>query len=969
VRKTPKEAETLFHEVAENPKENLRSDKFFELVRFLANDHFSRGELKSSRDVLERALSVLSTQGETLEVAKCLTWLLLLSIQDGTYEKGLKLGQRAYDILRDLAKPRDLALLQYHLGRALYFIGSFKEAREHLEDALLAFRRLDDLANAARAQNQLARLYFTARKWKLAFEKLESAIEYAKRGGSKADASAFTRNLGTLYLRYGDFERSKEAFTRAGTSIETGKGSRTEVLMQISVGHLHLHLRDWKSARNHLESALNAAKEGGFEREVGKAHEFLGQLAFDQGDMKVSKEHYEKGIEVAREIAPGSALMLQLKSNLGAWYLKNGQPKEAASACDESIRLADALDDDVEKGIALRTLGLAAIQSEETERGIERLKESEAVLSALDERFERSKTLMALASILMEDTRSLDEALRTMERAHRLLQSLGSPYWLARSKVLHAEVERRLGHTDRAQILLAESYPLLRGSDESEALEEFKACQKRLNDEMAHMARETSEEFQLVATWGPETGDGFDSFLEEVLRKTGARRGIISLRNLESRTSGREIARSMRTQDARKLVRKLLSGAYAEELAQEGHIVVSTGRASSNGLRGPFAAAPLIVNQEFQGLIYVDKGTERTEPFHQRELNFLALLAGALSLKIVGMKGSQILQDNLELVKELSKKIEFSNIVTRNKKVLENIQLIDSIKDSPIPVLIEGETGTGKELLALAVHYNSHRRDKKFVAVNCAAIPKELVESELFGHEKGAFTGAYRQKIGKFELADGGTLFLDEVSEMDLFVQAKLLRVVEKGEFERVGGVDTLKVDVRVVAATNRNIEEDIESMKFRPDLFYRLGAVRMLIPPLRERPEDIPVLIEHFLDKYKTSKNPKVFTREATKCLMNHEWPGNVRELENEIRRCIAISGRTRQIGADILSPRLVERASATVHTKAKTLKEAVAQTEADLIHKALLECKWNKTKVKEKLGISYPTLLQKIKLYELKP
>jgi transcriptional regulator with GAF, ATPase, and Fis domain/tetratricopeptide (TPR) repeat protein len=964
-KKSPKDALSLLGEAAEGGADGVSPEDLFELIGYLSKAQFSKGDISGAKDTLHTGLKLLLSTERGFELGKCLTWLLIASIQDGTYEEGLEHGKRAYEILRNESNPTDLALLQYHMGRALILLGTFKEARYHLEDARTAFRRLKDYGNAARAMNQLARLAFMERKWKLAFERLETAIDYAKRAGKDEDARAFTRNLGTMYLRYGDWALAREAFESAGS--EDGTGGRSEALRRISLGNLHLYLRNWDEARSHLQRALDISASGDMKRELSKGHELLGQTSFDQGDIEEAAAHYGDARAIAEEIAPESALMMQIQSKMGLLLLAQGRLDDAGVACKEALRLSDSLNDDIEKGIAQRTLGLIELAQDRRPEALDLLNRSVATLESIDERVERARSLMEVAVILGADAKTRTDALKAAEAAHRLLIPVGSPYWSALAKIRLADIELELSHTDRAQTLLSDSYELLRGTDETAALEAFKEVQGRVNRVMAHVASETSEEFQLVATWGPESQNGFDRFLKEVIRKTGAKRGIIALRGGDVPNGGSEIIENFRRTEARKLVQNLLSGDRVGPLTREGQMVVSTGLPSSNGTRWSFAAAPLMVNDEFQGLIYIDKGPSVHEAFHQRELNLLAIHAGALSLKIVGMKGSQLLQDNLELMKELAKKIEFSNIVTRSKKVLENIQLIDSIKDSPIPVLIEGETGTGKELLALAIHYNSHRREKKFVAVNCAAIPKELVESELFGHEKGAFTGAYRQKIGKFELADGGTLFLDEVSEMDPFVQAKLLRVVEKGEFERVGGIDTLRVDVRVVAATNRDIEGDVESMKFRPDLFYRLGAVRMLLPPLKERPEDIPILVEHFLDKYRARAKAKTFTAEAMRHMMDYDWPGNVRELENEIRRCIAISGRSRSIGVDILSPRLVQRAKTVTRIQGNSLKEAVQRTELELIKKALAEYNWNKAEVTRQLGISYPTLLHKIKAYGL--
>lgn len=255
---------------------------------------------------------------------------------------------------------------------------------------------------------------------------------------------------------------------------------------------------------------------------------------------------------------------------------------------------------------------------------------------------------------------------------------------------------------------------------------------------------------------------------------------------------------------------------------------------------------------------------------------------------------------NYDLVRELrslkdnvEKEFKFENIVSVDPKMQSVFKLVSKVLDNDITVLIYGESGTGKELIARAIHYNGIRKNKPFVAVNCASIPRELLESELFGHEKGAFTGAHQRKLGKFEIANGGTIFLDEVGELEMVLQAKLLRVIQQKEFERVGGTELIKTDVRIISATNKDLKTAVDEKLFREDLFYRLNSFPIHIPPLRERKKDIIVLAEHFLQKFnqKLGKNYKGFTKRALKAMYDYSWPGNIRELENTIERCMIIS------------------------------------------------------------------------------
>ncbi len=304
-------------------------------------------------------------------------------------------------------------------------------------------------------------------------------------------------------------------------------------------------------------------------------------------------------------------------------------------------------------------------------------------------------------------------------------------------------------------------------------------------------------------------------------------------------------------------------------------------------------------------------------------------------------------------------------------KLMEQILLV---APSNASVLITGENGTGKELVARSIHFHSQRKDKPFVEVNCAAIPEELIESELFGHEKGAFTGAVSQKKGKFDLADGGTLFLDEIGDMSLKTQAKILRILQERKFERVGGNRTVEVDVRIIAATNKVLEEEIRAGAFREDLFYRLNVVPFTVPPLRERRQDIPLLVEHFLDTFCRQEGigHKVITPEAVEALKCYAWPGNVRELKNVVERLVIMTPGTtvdvNHLPESIVSgelPREISAGRLDGVFELNTLREAREEFEKEFILQKLEENNWNISKTAEVIELERSNLHRKLKTY----
>ncbi|MFH1355396.1 MAG: sigma-54 dependent transcriptional regulator [Candidatus Omnitrophota bacterium] len=338
------------------------------------------------------------------------------------------------------------------------------------------------------------------------------------------------------------------------------------------------------------------------------------------------------------------------------------------------------------------------------------------------------------------------------------------------------------------------------------------------------------------------------------------------------------------------------------------------------------------------------------------------------------IKERQLTKENIKLKEQLSSKerTRFYNIVGKDEKMQKIYNLIDAITATRATVLIHGESGTGKRLIAEAVHhYNEQERGKPFVEVSCGALTETLLESELFGHAKGAFTGAIRDNIGRFELADGGSIFLDEIDAFSPALQVKLLRVLQEGEFERVGDTKTMKVDVRVIAATNQDLQELIKKGKFRTDLYYRLNIIAIELPPLRERKGDIPLLVDNFIKRHTQHLKKKInsISKEAITILMNYNWPGNIRELENIIERAIILSKGSSIIPDDL--PEFLSNAPSDhkiLNADGELrLKDALESPEKVLILKALNSMNWSRNEAAKILGINRTTLYKKMQKYGL--
>jgi transcriptional regulator with PAS, ATPase and Fis domain len=377
---------------------------------------------------------------------------------------------------------------------------------------------------------------------------------------------------------------------------------------------------------------------------------------------------------------------------------------------------------------------------------------------------------------------------------------------------------------------------------------------------------------------------------------------------------------------------------------------------------------PLNFPSQSFGLVYVDRLNDNLlGAFRQRELNLLAVLANSAGVAIVEAQRSLLLAENRELRGKLKPNPGLERVVTQSREMQNILSLLHKVGDSSATVLFMGETGTGKGLFAQVVHEISNRRDRPFVQVNCAALPEQLLESELFGYVQGAFTGAVRDKTGLFEEAEGGTLFLDEIEKVPESVQAKLLHVLDRGEIRPVGATRSRRVNARVICATGCDLRERIKEGRFLEDLYYRLNDITVRVPALRERREDIPLLAQHFLDFYarQMEKNLGGFSPDVMRVFLTHEWRGNVRELEKAVKRLVVLADDGDTLRPDLLPAEMVDLATPepVVETNGHSLRSNVSVLERRMIAEALERNGWNRARAARELGLSYPTLLAKIR------
>ncbi|MBM4103745.1 MAG: GAF domain-containing protein [Planctomycetes bacterium] len=503
------------------------------------------------------------------------------------------------------------------------------------------------------------------------------------------------------------------------------------------------------------------------------------------------------------------------------------------------------------------------------------------------------------------------------------------------------------------------------------------------------MAKKLAREVELLADVAKAFAESLnlEATLESILKSLDTHlkfeRGIVTLLNPDSEMINIKVAHGI-TEESKKAVTFRVGEGITGLVVQTGKEVVvpdirldprflaKTGdRQIPKGRKIAFICVPIKLEGQTVGAISADKKVGPEEDFesHVRLLEVIAaMIAQAVKLnKSIESDKKRLRNENERLLRELKTKFKVQNMIGTSNAIQEVYRLIYQVANSNATVLIRGESGTGKDLVAHAIHYNSLRSDKPFIKVNCTALPDTLLESELFGHEKGAFTGAVERKLGRFELAHGGTIFLDEIGDFSINLQVKLLRIIQFREFERVGGTETIKCNVRIIVATNKNLEEGIQNKVFREDLYYRINVFPIFIPPLRDRKDDIMLLADYFVGQY-AGENGKPITRISTpaiEMLTSYHWPGNVRELENCIERAVLVCDGD-VIRSDHMPPSL-QMVQKTQSTDGLTLAERVATLEKEMIVDALKKTGGCQRRAAKELGVTERIFGYKIQKYNI--
>ena len=900
-----------------------------------------------------------------------------LRLELGEYDKAKEIAQ---DVFRELLATSEHGLLadvEHCLGRLSLRTGDLRKAREYFEDSLSSFRLINEKKGMLKAINSLAQIAFMTAEWDEALKYLQKGLRICPLEWER-ERAAMMGNLGTLYRRMGKW---REALNLLESSLELKlKIGETLPMVNgyISLGRLYLMQRRWEEAEKYLQKALGLCQGHSYTRQEAMSLESLGDLAKEKGDFERSSDYYQRTMEIARRLAPRGDLVNQVQRRRAELYLvAGGDLKEATRCAQEALGISRDLKDGFEEGCCYRVLALIA-QAEEDRRATEaNFRKAFEVFKSIGEKFELGKTILAKSKFGLlgpqkeEGRRKIIEQLK---EARRTFQGMGAHYEEGLVEIELARAQMSGTNPDWALGPLESAERIFRRISEKDGLKEILALRAKMEERLAASSLLVREERAALDRLDHISPEDMELLLRFLSERIHAERGFVAFRP----SANGELTLMSRYNLNSAKAEFLLS--YMENLANR---TINPGQ--------PFICTSVVHNQVFatlrkekvenfmvfpfgnksiEGFLYVDRTqTGGKGAFDQKDLNFFVLAADILQLKAAELQKEELLRENLYLRERLEEKYGFGNIVTINPRMEEALRTAQSFKDSYLPILITGETGTGKELIARALHYSSQRRNKNFVPVNCAAFTDTLLESEFFGHKKGSFTNAIQDKKGLFEEAQGGTLFLDEVANASEWLQAKLLRVLEEMEIRRLGETRARKVDVCIISATNKDLEEAVEAGNFRKDLYYRLTGVEINLPPLRERVEDIPPLIYHFLELFTEKRGGKVkgVDKEAMELLTAYNWPGNVRQLKNEVERATILASGEHFITPEHLSPALRSQVFALDEGWSGSLPHQLAEFERENILRALQRSKWVKTKAATILKIPEATLRRKMRKYEL--
>jgi transcriptional regulator with PAS, ATPase and Fis domain/Flp pilus assembly protein TadD len=903
-----------------------------------------------------------------------------LLTQRSQYQEALQVTKHAFAILAITDEHKEVGNLQITMGVCHHRLGNLSKAEEFYMDALATFRRINDQIGMSILYNNLSLLHKNACRWRQALDFLDKALAIVASHGD-------THLLARMYLNRGIILRKAENYGEARAAFEKSlrlAGSLGDIDRQakvsLSLGYLELMDGNLVRAEELILEGQHIAEHAGFVRESTIADEYMGDILALQGDYANALYNYGKGLEKTRVIGRISDLEGELLRRCADAHLHTGDYDRAVSTAEAAISVCESCGELYELGFSHLTLGRAYYLQGDIVRGDEHFQTSIRIFD--EQNLPRRKAISILS--YLESSRSTAEHKQLVVLKRMLLECLEVPELRANDSLLFdlhiglVNVQMSLDQMDDALLSLTEVERIAAIMGDAEA----KALVANLRTEIesslfGNLESKSGREVAISSVSGMlreelSINSGLTGVLKACIARTEAEAGLLVII--------RDNQESVVSQGFSDEIVKSLKEHLFQRVANQDPVyqpLLLTNLENDRMLRDELPdftrefncclCLPILEHDERLGMLIL-AGTDAEEiiPLFSKSLEYLHTLMGLLAESFA--TATNLLPPDVEPA--FINGQSFENIITANEQMLETLRLVTKVAPSGLTVLLQGETGTGKGLLANAIHGHSERRKGKFVSVNCAAMPDQLLESELFGHVKGSFTGAYDDKIGLLPSAEGGTIFLDEIGKLPLGMQGKLLHFMDNKIVRPVGSNREQKVDVRVICATKGNLQDKVEAGEFLEDLYYRLLDFPIRIPPLRDRQGDIRILAPYFVQRYAERNQlvPPGMTSSFLDAVAAYAWPGNIRELEKTLHRAIVLARDEEMLQPKHLPRKLrpdhevIDRQNGVV-----PLRQVIADVEAREIAQALEVSGGNKSQAARTLGISYPNLLKKIKLYEI--
>jgi DNA-binding NtrC family response regulator/tetratricopeptide (TPR) repeat protein len=938
------------------------------------------GEYDRALEMLNLALRGCDEDRSPVQRARVLSERSLVYLRQADYARALEDARAALSILRSRTISPELADAFRSLGLVHLRTGDMPEAREAFEASLAIHRALEDRSGMAKCYNDLALACKNQGRLAEASEYVDKALASARELGNKLQIGIRLNNRGIIEYKRGRWEAARDAWEES-LRIFRELGNKWEVALgYLNVAHYYRAVRRWDQAEEYYRRSLQGARENGHKRCEALYFEHFGDLCLRRGETERAERILSEGLEIARGLGPEGDIVGEILRRRAEARVARGDARGATEDLRAALRTTRRLGDLFEAAAVLRAMGRLFLLRRRPLRAAHYFRRSLEAFTEIGARYEQALSALGLAETARASREGTAEAREALESASAAFRETGAAYEAAEADLLRAEFAAGRGEGRLAIELIERVSGTIQseGSDEERSrLREARTRSDRLIVSSSVSESNSLSTFNLILQRIHAIADRearLDSALDLLLERTGARRLVLLAPDpggtrMEARRSIQvppgeangavDVAREATEHAFRSGARPL----YSTDPSRDTRLDPSL---PGLGGIGSLFAIPIGPEEDPSGGIYLDRPAG-SPPFGQDELDFAVALSTVVGATLGDLRSEEILRENLLLRQRLGIGDGFDQIVTQSPLVLKIIETLQKLRDSTATILLQGETGTGKELFARAIHLSSSRHEKPFVTVNCAELSEDVLESELFGHRKGAFTDAKASRTGLFERASGGTVFIDEIDKASRRFQDALLRVVDRKEIKPVGSTESVSVDVRILCAANKDLRAEVENDRFLKDLYYRLRVVSIYLPPLRDRKEDVPVLAEHFLSKHakRAGKRFGGIRPEALRALGAHDWPGNVRDLEHEIERIVAVTSDGGMIGLTDLSPELTKGVPGAPANG--TLGQTVERLEKQMIEEEMRRCGGNKSRAARRLGISRRGLLNKLERYRI--